>query len=56
MQDDMWFSAHLARKGIRRWVLGGALGVQELTEMHLGPSSLTFWEENRPSVTHDLYI
>ncbi|CAK9082177.1 Uncharacterized protein SCF082_LOCUS39072 [Durusdinium trenchii] len=36
-QDDMWFSAHLALKGIRRFVLGAALGVQELTEMHLGP-------------------
>lgn len=47
-QDDMWFSAHLARKGIRRVVLGGALGVQELKEMHLGPSSLTLWEENKP--------
>jgi len=47
-QDDMWFSAHLARKGIRRVVLGAALGVQELKDMHLGPSSLTFWQENRP--------
>ena len=28
-QDDMWFSAHLAQKGIRRLVLGAALGVQE---------------------------
>jgi len=47
-QDDMWFSAHLAKKGIRRWVLGAALGVTELREMHLGPESLTYWEENRP--------
>jgi len=47
-QDDMWFSAHLALKGIRRFVLGAALGVQELTEMHLGPESLTKWPENRP--------
>jgi len=47
-QDDMWFSAHLARKGIQRLVLGGAVGVQELKDMHLGPSSLTFWQENRP--------
>lgn len=47
-QDDMWFSAHLARKGIRRYVLGAALGVTELKEMHLGPESLTYWEENRP--------
>ena len=28
-QDDMWFSAHLALKGIRRFVLGAALGVQD---------------------------
>lgn len=47
-QDDMWFSAHLAQKGIRRAVLGAALGVQELEDLHLGPSSLTFWEENKP--------
>merc|ERR1712157_711320 len=47
-QDDMWFSAHLARKGIKRHVLGAALGVHELKDMHLGPSSLTFWEDNRP--------
>eukprot|EP00929_Paragymnodinium_shiwhaense_P091752 TRINITY_DN51656_c0_g1_i1.p1 TRINITY_DN51656_c0_g1~~TRINITY_DN51656_c0_g1_i1.p1 ORF type:complete len:568 (-),score=114.44 TRINITY_DN51656_c0_g1_i1:12-1604(-) len=47
-QDDMWFSAHLARKGIKRLVLGAALGVQELPELHLGPSSLTFWKENKP--------
>jgi len=47
-QDDMWFSAHLARKGIRRYVLGGALGVTELREMHLGPESLTYWDENKP--------
>eukprot|EP00929_Paragymnodinium_shiwhaense_P077215 TRINITY_DN39760_c0_g1_i2.p1 TRINITY_DN39760_c0_g1~~TRINITY_DN39760_c0_g1_i2.p1 ORF type:complete len:377 (+),score=47.17 TRINITY_DN39760_c0_g1_i2:88-1218(+) len=47
-QDDMWFSAHLARKGIKRYVLGSALGVQELTQYHLGPSSLTKWKENRP--------
>lgn len=47
-QDDMWFSAHLARKGIRRAVLGAAMGVQELTDLHLGPSSLTFWKENKP--------
>ena len=25
----MWFSAHLALKGIRRFVLGAALGVQD---------------------------
>merc|ERR1712008_160693 len=24
------------------------LGVQELEDLHLGPSSLTFWEENKP--------
>lgn len=47
-QDDMWFSAHLARKGIARAVLGAALGVTELKDLHLGPSSLTFWKENRP--------
>jgi len=47
-QDDMWFSAHLARKGIRRWVLGGAMGVTEIADMHLGPSSLTHWQENKP--------
>eukprot|EP00927_Polykrikos_kofoidii_P061977 TRINITY_DN56799_c0_g1_i1.p1 TRINITY_DN56799_c0_g1~~TRINITY_DN56799_c0_g1_i1.p1 ORF type:complete len:532 (-),score=85.85 TRINITY_DN56799_c0_g1_i1:122-1717(-) len=47
-QDDMWFSAHLAGKGIKRYVLGAALGVQELTHFHLGPSSLTKWKENRP--------
>mmetsp|Transcript_26551 Transcript_26551/g.61796 ORF Transcript_26551/g.61796 Transcript_26551/m.61796 type:complete len:529 (-) Transcript_26551:45-1631(-) len=52
-QDDMWFSAHLARKGIRRLVLGSALGVQELTEMHLGPESLTKWVENRPRQISD---
>ena len=28
-EDDMWFSAHLALKGIRRFVIGAALGVQE---------------------------
>ena len=27
-EDDMWFSAHLALKGIRRFVIGAALGVQ----------------------------
>eukprot|EP00933_Yihiella_yeosuensis_P006263 TRINITY_DN11096_c0_g1_i3.p1 TRINITY_DN11096_c0_g1~~TRINITY_DN11096_c0_g1_i3.p1 ORF type:complete len:565 (-),score=90.58 TRINITY_DN11096_c0_g1_i3:376-1848(-) len=47
-QDDMWFSAHLAKKGIRRNVIGAALGVQELTDMHLGPESLTYWEDNKP--------
>ncbi|CAE7874382.1 hypothetical protein AK812_SmicGene14030 [Symbiodinium microadriaticum] len=52
-QDDMWFSAHLAQKGIRRLVLGAALGVQELTEFHLGPESLTFWEENKPRQISD---
>ncbi|CAK9065203.1 unnamed protein product [Durusdinium trenchii] len=52
-QDDMWFSAHLALKGIRRFVLGAALGVQELTEMHLGPESLTLWPENRPRNVSD---
>ncbi|CAE7456365.1 unnamed protein product [Symbiodinium natans] len=52
-QDDMWFSAHLAHKGIRRLVLGAALGVQELTEMHLGPESLTFWKENKPRQISD---
>lgn len=52
-QDDMWFSAHLASKGIKRFVLGAALGVQELTEMHLGPESLTKWPENRPRNVSD---
>merc|ERR1711879_862161 len=53
-QDDMWFSAHLARNGIKRYVLGSALGVSELTEFHLGPSSLTFWKENKPRrVSHE---
>ncbi|CAK0827124.1 unnamed protein product [Prorocentrum cordatum] len=47
-QDDMWFSAHLALKGIGRVVLGSALGVQELRDMHLGPESLTHWKENKP--------
>lgn len=47
-QDDMWFSAHLAKKGIKRNVIGAALGVEELTDMHLGPSSLTKWKENKP--------
>eukprot|EP00928_Gymnodinium_smaydae_P040161 TRINITY_DN27284_c0_g1_i1.p1 TRINITY_DN27284_c0_g1~~TRINITY_DN27284_c0_g1_i1.p1 ORF type:complete len:471 (+),score=108.96 TRINITY_DN27284_c0_g1_i1:201-1415(+) len=47
-QDDMWFSAHLAKKGIKRRVIGAALGVQELKEFHLGPSSLTMWQENKP--------
>ncbi|CAK0858007.1 unnamed protein product [Prorocentrum cordatum] len=47
-QDDMWFSAHLALKGIGRVVLGAALGVRELRDMHLGPESLTHWTENRP--------
>lgn len=47
-QDDMWFSAHLAIKGIPRMVIGGALGVQELRDLHLGPSSLTLWKENPP--------
>ena len=28
-QDDMWFSAHRATKGIKRFVLGAALGVQD---------------------------
>lgn len=45
-QDDMWFSAHLAKKGIKRAVLGAALGVQELRDLHLGPHSLTMWKEN----------
>ncbi|CAE8628909.1 unnamed protein product [Polarella glacialis] len=52
-QDDMWFSAHLARKGIVRRVLGAALGVQELTNMHLGPESLTFWDDNKPRAISD---
>eukprot|EP00435_Cladocopium_sp_Y103_P017473 s90_g4.t1 len=52
-QDDMWFSAHLASKGIKRFVLGAALGVQELTEMHLGPESLTKWPQNRPRNVSD---
>ncbi|CAJ1396399.1 unnamed protein product [Effrenium voratum] len=52
-QDDMWFSAHLAAKGIRRLMLGSALGVQELRDMHLGPESLTYWPENRPRTVSD---
>lgn len=52
-QDDMWFSAHLARKGIRRWVLGAAMRVSELRDMHLGPESLTYWEENKAKVVSE---
>jgi hypothetical protein len=40
-QDDMWFSAHVAAKGIPRRILGAALLAQELTS-HRSEEALTY--------------